>query len=301
MSTHQTWFTIGGVPICMVTPSPLRVEPSFEGYLSPPPDDMDKAVVCTFTPWEELPMPEPGSKLVLSNGMHDIFWSPTGVRQYFTIPYVVPPPEHRERPHLWQELPEEPGRRMHLHFRPNCVDYFSTASGCFNAAKIERLIIGGDRLILHASFLQWQDKAIAFTANSGVGKSTQADLWHKYAGAEILNGDRMVFGLRDGVMTGFGLPVAGSSNIFVNRTVPLRCIVLLEQAPENVIRRESARLALPLLLRQVTVNGWSPWFMDRACTILSDLLERVPVYRLGATPDERAVRCLMEQLEQDGV
>ncbi|WP_370839368.1 hypothetical protein [Intestinibacter bartlettii] len=35
-----------------------------------------------------------------------------------------------------------------------------------------------------------KDKGILFSAPSGTGKSTQADLWEKYENAEIINGDR---------------------------------------------------------------------------------------------------------------
>ena len=131
-----------------------------------------------------------------------------------------------------------------------------------------------------------------------MGKSTQADLWEAHAGAEIINGDRMAFGLRDGVMTGYGLPVAGSSGIFTNKAVPLGAVVLLGRAPVSEVASASTVGAVRDLLQQITVNRWDQRFMTSVFENLSCLLGQVPVFRLLATPDEGAVNCLMERLRK---
>lgn len=296
MKQFETWFCIADVPIRIVTPAPLTVEPAFALYRSVPRDD---AVTCVFTQAETFPALHPDSTEVFRDGMHRIFWSEQGARQLFYIPWLGAPPVNQRQPDAYQALGDVFSREMRVYFRPEAAHYFATASGCFNAAKIERLLLPGKRLVLHASFIRWQDGGIAFTANSGVGKSTQADLWKQYAGAEIINGDRMALGLRSGGMTGFGLPVAGSSNIFTNKALPLRAVVLLGRAPVSVISQASAMSAIRDLLQQVTVNRWDQRFMTSAFQIISDLLSYVPVYRLLATPDAAAVRCLMERLEKE--
>lgn len=55
---------------------------------------------------------------------------------------------------------------------------------------LERLLLSRQGLLLHASFIRWQDRGILFSAPSGTGKSTQADLWVRHRGAEVINGDR---------------------------------------------------------------------------------------------------------------
>lgn len=296
MERFETWFCIADVPIRFITPTPLTVEPAFEGYLSAP---CDGAVTCVFEQTDTLPNKFLDSTEVFCDNMHRIFWSERGTQQYYYIPYRGALPPQQRKPDLYQLMDDNPCREMRLYFRPEAADYFATASGCFNAAKIERLLIHGQRLVLHASFIEWQGKAIAFTANSGVGKSTQADLWEKYADAETINGDRMAFGLRNGVMTGFGLPVAGSSGIFTNKAVPIRAIVLLGRAPQSSISRAASSGAIRDLLQQVTVNRWDQRFMTSVFHILSQLLGLVPAYRLLATPDEDAVNCLKLALTEE--
>lgn len=295
MKQFETWFCIADVPIRLITPAPLYVEPAFELYRSAP---RDGAVTCVFTQTEEIPDLLPESTEVFSDGMHRIFWSEQGTRQYYYIPYLGALPAEQRIPDAYQELGDVFSRQMRICFRPEAARYFATASGCFNAAKIERLLLPEKRLVLHASFIEWQGSAIAFTANSGVGKSTQADLWEAHAGAEIINGDRMAFGLRDGVMTGYGLPVAGSSGIFTNKAVPLGAVVLLGRAPVSEVASASTVGAVRDLLQQITVNRWDQRFMTSVFENLSCLLGQVPVFRLLATPDEGAVNCLMERLRK---
>lgn len=296
MKQYQTWFQIADVPICMITPAPLNVEPAFQAYLSVP---QEGAIRCIFSQIQTVPSPAPGAVEVFSDGMHRILWSPGQVQQYFFIPYLRTQSSVLREPDLYQQMGEFPYEEHRLYFRPEAARYFSTASGCFNAAKIERLLIGRGRLVLHASYIQWQGRAIAFTADSGVGKSTQASLWERCRGAQTVNGDRMAFGMREGILTAYGLPVAGSSGVFLNRTLPIQTVVLLGRGAKSEILRQRPAAAIRDLLKQVTVNRWDPRFMDAACRLLTQLLAQVPIYRLFATPDEAAVSCLADMLEKE--
>ena len=60
---------------------------------------------------------------------------------------------------------------------------------------------------------------ILFSGPSGIGKSTQAALWQRYAGAEIVNGDRAL--VRPDTGTVSGVFYAGTSGISRNVTASL--------------------------------------------------------------------------------
>lgn len=289
----ETRFCMAELSICLHTPTPLRAEEFFLPYLEA---GEGPAVHCRFLPdAAACKRPEAG-RLLFADPMQEVFWTPEGAEHCFYMPLLGAPPPGQRSPDAWQRLGEgEP----ELRFRPEAGFYFATACGCFNALKIERLLIGARRAILHASFVEWQGRGIAFTAPSGTGKSTQAALWEKYAGAETVNGDRMAFGLRAGRLWGFGIPIAGSSQIFRNLALPLGAVVLLEQGPENQIFRESPARALPFLLSQTTVNRWDGAFMDRVMDLLEALLRQVPVFRLRCRPDAGAVSCLRAALEAE--
>lgn len=289
----ETRFRMAERAICLHTPTPLGVEEFFLPYLD---GEEGPAVHCRFLPdAAACKRPEAG-RLLFADPMQEIYWTPRGAEQCFYLPLHGAPPPGQRPPDAWQRLGEgEP----ELRFRPEADFYFATACGCFNALKPERLLIRAGRAVLHAAFVEWRGMGLAFTAPSGTGKSTQAALWEACAGAETVNGDRMAFGLREGRIWGFGIPIAGSSRIFRNRALPLGAVVLLEQGPENAVFRESPARALPFLLSQTTVNRWDGAFMEGVMELLGRLLEQLPVFRLRCRPDAGAVSCLRAALEAE--
>ena len=119
-----------------------------------------------------------------------------------------------------------------------------------SADALEQVCITLQAALLHTSFIKWQGKAILFTAPSGTGKSTQADLWRRIEGAEIINGDRAVLRKEGGIWKAWGLPYAGSSRIFRNESAPVGAIVVLRKNDRNELRR----LRLPKHLNGYTVR-----------------------------------------------
>ena len=88
-------------------------------------------------------------------------------------------------------------------------------------------------LMLHSSLVDFDGKGIMFVGLSGIGKTTQAELWMKYRDAVIINGDMALIREEEAGFTGYGCPWHGSSPYCENRQVPLCGIIVLEQAKEN--------------------------------------------------------------------
>lgn len=151
--------------------------------------------------------------------------------------------------------------------------------------------------LLHASWVRYQDKAILFTGPSGMGKSTQADLWVKHRGAQLINGDRAaIFPTPRGAEVR-GIPYCGSSGVNKNKTMPLAAVVCLSQASENSLTRLSGVKAFRRLWEGCSVNLWSQSDIDKSTQAVVNTVSAVPVFHLACTPDERAV----QTLEKEGV
>lgn len=162
-----------------------------------------------------------------------------------------------------------------------------------NSLGLEHLIARAGGFILHCSYIIRHGKAVLFTAPSGTGKSTQADLWHELRGSEIVNGDRAAVSIRGGVPVAQGIPFAGSSSYCENRTAPIAAVVYLGQAPETTIRRLKGYEAFSRIWEGVSVNTWDKTDMEHVSAAVSAVASQVPVFHLPCTPDESAV-CVLE-------
>lgn len=160
----------------------------------------------------------------------------------------------------------------------------------------EELLLNHDAFLLHAAVVNWQDGAVLFTGPSGIGKSTQADLWARLEGAEIINGDRAIIRYSHDQFTAWGSPYAGTSRIYKNRGVPIRAIVCLSQAKTNTLYPLTGLNAFQNLLREATTAPWDPNFMSRLTDLLLKLSAQIPIYHLSCTPTADAVDILKEML-----
>ena len=162
--------------------------------------------------------------------------------------------------------------------------------------SLERILHLHEALLLHCAFIRMNGEALLFSGASGVGKSTQADLWQVHTSADLCNGDRAAVRLQNGQWYAHGLPYAGSSHVFRNVQAPCRAIVMLGQAKENRLRRLRPQEAFSALYPELTLHHWERDTVDRATSLLTDLISQIPVYRLDCLPEESAVQLLYKEV-----
>ncbi|WP_347029000.1 hypothetical protein [Intestinibacter bartlettii] len=165
--------------------------------------------------------------------------------------------------------------------------------------SFEHVILQNNGVILHSSFIKYNDYAILFSGPSGVGKSTQANLWIKFKDAEIINGDRSILRYIDNEWQVFGSPYCGSSEIFKNDQAKLKVIVVLEQAKENKIEEMSVIEKYKFILSQIAVNTWNEEDMKKVTTLIENIINSVLIIKLKCLPNESAVDILHKYLEGD--
>ena len=152
----------------------------------------------------------------------------------------------------------------------------------------EAMLMMFGAVLLHSSLVKINGKTVLFSGKSGDGKSTQAELWRKYANAEIINGDRSVIRELSGEFCGGGSLWCGTSGINSGDIAPIAGIFILKKSPCNSVKRLKADAFVPLF-SQTTVNSWDKEFVDKVTDIYSRLIEAVPIYELSCTKDKRAV------------
>lgn len=162
--------------------------------------------------------------------------------------------------------------------------------------SMEWLLVRKNAFLLHASVIDWQGKGILFTAPSGTGKSTQAELWRVHENAQIINGDRGLVRLSEKGWQVYGSPYAGTSGIYTNLSAKIACIVVLSQGPENCLKRLSPMAAFHHLYRGTTLPIWETGAVEAITEQLLNLSQTIPIYHLSCRPDQGAVEVLKQVL-----
>ena len=163
---------------------------------------------------------------------------------------------------------------------------------------VEHLIAQNNGFVFHCAYIEHHGKAILFTAPSGTGKTTQAELWKQLRGAEIVNGDRTVIRMAEGELLAEGIPFAGSSPYCENRSLPIEAIVYLGQAPKTSIRRMHGIEAFSKIWEGISVNTWEEDDMARVSQVVQRVSECIPIFHMPCTPDESAIIALEQELRK---
>lgn len=190
--------------------------------------------------------------------------------------------------------------RFKIQYLPQYAHIFTEYSWIFNRVGLELILLQYQRIILHASFIKVGGNGILFSAPSGTGKSTQADLWMRSKNADIINGDRAAIAKTEQGWTAWGIPYAGTSRIFRNEKARISAIVVLKQAKENRICQLKAIQAFTFLYPEVCIHHWDKRFVEQASAILQQMICEVPVFLLECLPEESAVELLYRTLEEGG-
>ena len=227
--------------------------------------------------------------IVFKNEVKKVYYKNNKYYWYYKIPTSK----------MWEICCEEENKFSNVTINPIYIKYYENIEYLISRLNIKGILLSKEVMILHSSFIIHNNQSILFTAPSGTGKSTQASLWEKYKGAEIINGDRSAIGTRNGEYFAYGLPFCGSSNICKNKEAPLKAIVVLKQAKENSVRRLSKIEAFKILLGQVAINRWNKKDMELAMTLIEELIEKVPVVMLSCRPDKEATDVLNDYLNNE--
>lgn len=144
-------------------------------------------------------------------------------------------------------------------------------------------------VLLHGSFVDYEGNGIVFTGPSGIGKTTQAELWHKHLGADIVNGDKVLVRYCQENFFTYGLPWKGSSPYCLNRKAPVRAIVALRQAESNRIHKLTNLECMEYFMPHVFLPRWDQDCLCLVLDTLDQILKHVPIWLLECAPNADAV------------
>ncbi len=186
------------------------------------------------------------------------------------------------------------GSDCQVHFTPDSFSVLTDDRYFWSSVPLAQLLLPKKVVLMHASYIDVGGSAVLFSAPCGTGKSTQAELWRVHRNAEVVNGDKAGIFFKDGAVFASGLPFCGTSGICHNKNLPLKAIVLLSQGKENCIKKLTGFEALQGVINNIYLDLLAPSERQMCIDFVIELLEKVDVFSLKCTPDERAV----EELER---
>lgn len=170
---------------------------------------------------------------------------------------------------------------------------------CFNMMGdiIKHAIIMHDGIILHASTIGYDGYGIAFSAPSGVGKSTHTSLWKEIYGenVHIINDDSPAIRFVNGTTIISGLPWSGTSGINKNMSLPLKAIICLERGQWNNISCLDSQNAIFRILNE-TKRPFYPEMMPILLKRVEQLIQSTSFYLLKCTIGTDAVDMVKNEI-----
>ena len=186
-----------------------------------------------------------------------------------------------------------------IQYLTDSSQFFNESSNAFSHIAFEELLLRWKAMILHASFISTEQGGILFSGPSGIGKSTQADLWRLHEEAELINGDRTIIRKDNNMWRAYGSPYAGSSRCFVNKSVAIRAIVILKKCEKCRIQKMNSTMAFFKTYAGMIVNTWNQEYVQTITDLLKEMILEIPVYLLECTPTKEAVDLLKNTLEKE--
>ena len=167
---------------------------------------------------------------------------------------------------------------------------------CIYRAICRRLPLKG-AMLLHGAVISDGTYGYAFTANSGVGKTTHIKLWQRAFGKEIsvINGDKPIVRKLDGKWYAYGTPWCGKEGWNINTRVPLTGICFLRRGETNAICPIPIEKALTDIMPQLLVPDDEPSLMA-TLDLLDGILTEIPLFELYCTISEEAAHMAREAM-----
>lgn len=149
-----------------------------------------------------------------------------------------------------------------------CTSSMANSSFIYRCICHEAIKRGG--FFLHSAVVEYKNKAYAFLAPSGTGKSTHIKLWRKLLKNEvsIVNGDKpLIMPCPEGGFLAYGTPWSGKEGWARNVWVKTAAICVLNRGKNNSIKEISPISAMAAIMKQTLI----PSHPDEAGALLENV------------------------------
>ena len=157
-----------------------------------------------------------------------------------------------------------------------------------------------DAVVFHGAVIAYKGRAYAFTARSGVGKTTHIRLWLERFGDDvhILNGDKPILRVIDGVVYAAGTPWRGKEGYGIPEMLPLEAVAFINRAEEPRAERITTSEALTRFASQVYIPN-EPRAALASLSVLNKIISGVKLYDVWANMKPESAEVSFAALTED--
>jgi len=165
--------------------------------------------------------------------------------------------------------------------------------------KITEKMIEYNTILVHGSCVAYDGKGYLFTAKSGVGKSTHANLWKQFLGEDlvIINDDKPLISIQNNEIKAFGTPWNGKHHLGVNASVNLKSICVIERSSTNHIEHLSTTESYPIILQQVYRPN-SEVLLTKTLDLIDKLVSSIDLWTLHCNKNIDAAKLAYETMSK---
>jgi hypothetical protein len=186
-------------------------------------------------------------------------------------------------------LMEEDCTRADIWIKRRELDTVSFPLSALDLILFSHHLLPREGIIIHAGAVKINNEAFLFPAASGSGKSTWADLSNTMPSWSVLGEDKIILRKSGDDYRIFGTPWNPRPEYQKADSAPLRGIFFLHHNPENQMQVLNKFFALQNMLQQAFLPFNDRDELDRAVSILEDIIFSVPSYSFGFRPDQSAL------------
>ncbi len=151
---------------------------------------------------------------------------------------------------------------------------------------------------IHSASILYKDKAWLFSAPSGTGKSTHANLWREYLQVPTINGDLNLLAMDGNTPVVHGIPWCGTSATFDTKTHDLGGIILLRQAPFDHITELTADEKQLLVSQRFISPSWTVELFEKSLNLAGTITKNCLVCRFSCTKDKSAMDIMKNRIDK---
>ena len=171
-------------------------------------------------------------------------------------------------------------------------------SVCLYREICEKMIDHG-RFLFHSCVVEVDGVSYAFSAKSGVGKSTHSRLWLEYFKdrARIINGDKPLLTFSQDNIIAYGTPWCGKEGYNLNTQTNLQAICFLERSQTNEIRTLSRDEIIDRIFHQLIIPK-DPLLATKLLEMVDKLINKLPMYLLKCNISLEAVEIAYNKMNE---